>query len=204
MSLSIPLLDLFYSNDLEVCNSSRQLLPCSAKNSAKKVLKMGKKCFTMTTTRGAFSLWAETKLISSWKSLSGNGLDWFTCLLANAIQVGVGKANTEESLYCTPVAPQVTQHEKWQIVPAYKRKYPCELLHAHNGTYLDSSPQTSNVWGARSSSLQRIYNGSAGDQAAFGCNMTTDPNSAWMLQRKVFAPTLKGVLPYAFCAKIKC
>lgn len=118
--------------------------------------------------------------------------------------MGVGKANTEESLYCTPVAPQVTQHEKWQIVPAYKRKYPCELLHAHNGTYLDSSPQISNVWGARSSSLQRIYNGSAGDQAAFGCNMTTDPNSAWMLQRKVFASTLKGVLPYAFCAKIKC
>lgn len=43
----------------------------------------------------------------------------------------------------------------------------------------------------------------AGDQVAFGCNMSTNPNSAWMLQRKRFAPTSTQVLLYAVCTNAK-
>lgn len=42
-----------------------------------------------------------------------------------------------------------------------------------------------------------------GDQVAFGCNVSTNPNSAWMLQGKRFASKSRGVLLYAFCANAK-
>lgn len=141
VSLSVPLLDFFYGNDSEVCTTSRQLLPCSPKTRARKNLKMGK-MFHNDHHGGSFAPGPETQLISPQKSLSGNGLDWFMCLVANSSEVGVWKAGTEMSLYRPPVAPQVTQHGKWQTAPAYKIKYPCELLHIHNGTYLDSCPKS--------------------------------------------------------------
>lgn len=63
----------------------------------KKVLKMGKKCFPMITTGALLHFGPETKLLSPQKSPSGNGLDWFICLVANSSEVRVGKANTEMS-----------------------------------------------------------------------------------------------------------